>query len=113
MNASYDGNRLAELDNDAADAAWAKIEADYRDEAISDVADKFNALAPSDFGEPTAYLTSDEEHEFRRALRNSNSEVIGHLYMMGLDRWREQYMTSDAAEKAIQARIYELAQENE
>lgn len=113
MNASYDGNRLAELDNDAADAAWAKIEAAYRDEAVSDVADKFNSLAPSDFGEPLGYLTADEEREFKRAVRNYNDEMIGRMYLIGLDRWREHYMTSDSGEKAIQERIYELAQEED
>lgn len=112
MNASYDGNRLAELDNDAADAAWAKIEAVYRDEAVSDVADKFNSLAPSDFGEPLGYLTADEEREFQHALRYGSSDAIGALYLTGLDRWREQYMTSDVAEDAIQKRIMELAEDD-
>lgn len=112
MNAMLDSNSYYEREHDAADTAWARIEAAYRDEAVSDVAARFNALAPQDFGEPTAYLTADEEQQFQKALVSGDSDHVGELYMIGLDNMREQYMTSDAAEKAVQERIYELAQED-
>lgn len=83
----------------------------YRDEAVADVADAFNKLAPQDFGEPTAHLTADEERQWQHACRYGEAEKLGHLYMTGLDRWREHYMTSDSGEKAIQERILELAED--